>query len=91
MFYLYLLTLRYAVTETIKYRKQHLTDKPYEEILTLLKTDLINGSFMCLGTTVTVNHIFVRGNKEGKIVHSNFNDFKMFKFFAHSTFTVYVH
>jgi len=72
------------VTEAIKYRKQHLSDKLYEEILTLLKSDLTNGPFHVFGDHSNCKSYFCKGSKEGKIVHYNFNDkkniIKIFKF-----------
>jgi hypothetical protein len=72
--------LRYAVIEAIKYRKQHLSDKPYEEILILLKSDLTNGPFHVFGDHSYCKSYFCKGSKEGKIVHYSFDDLKIFKF-----------
>jgi hypothetical protein len=55
--------LRYSVTEAIKYRKKHLNDKPYEEILTLLKSDLTNGLFHAFGDHNNCKSYFCKGNK----------------------------
>lgn len=61
-----LLRLRYAVTEAIKFRRCEQTDRPYEETLALLKSDITNGPNHVFGDHSQCQSYFCPGQNKGK-------------------------
>lgn len=61
-----ILRLRYAITEAVKYRKNH-EDISYEHKLLNLKKDIINGSSHVFGDHTNCLSYFCKGRKDGEI------------------------